>query len=482
MNAFNKLYNLILESIITQNKASRKAMLQKYEYDRNVIDWVIDFLDNYDNKTGDFLCRYIADKTLKSWTDSRIEKVEKIININPSIDTQSYKGTLDQFIEQYSDSITKHQQKQAAKTIEFLDNIPQFSQKEECVKGVVIYKVQNDWDGMEAVRKIVDMQWRKDANPWCLIARKNGELDQAYNMWKNYNAVPKHIAFQNGKLIAFCANTREETLWWDRNDESTPQLKLLDGSFMQTPKYKWTNDEKVANFLEKNPDLVYNEQTKKYDCDFDINIWDEDLTDGHFPIDFGVIKGDFNCEDIHPEYLTSLYGAPTKVTQTFRCTGNFKTLAGAPQYVGHSMVLTHCRNLQSLEGGPKYIGGNLCLNYINKLTSLKGAPEKIEKGIHLMQCYSLQSLEGSPKIVNGHVSIYKCNKLKTLKGGPRFIKDTFEVEHCDSIVDLQGAPQYVGGDFMVVDCQNLEDKFGEPQKVIGNKVYKRCPKLGENNE
>ena len=44
MNDFDKLYNLILEQILTQNKASRRAMLQKYGYNSSVIDFVIDFL------------------------------------------------------------------------------------------------------------------------------------------------------------------------------------------------------------------------------------------------------------------------------------------------------------------------------------------------------------------------------------------------------------------------------------------------------
>ena len=74
---FNKLYNLILESIISQNKASRKAMLQKKGWNQFGIEAIFDYLDNFDNKTADFLCRYIADGTIKGGADERADVIDR---------------------------------------------------------------------------------------------------------------------------------------------------------------------------------------------------------------------------------------------------------------------------------------------------------------------------------------------------------------------------------------------------------------------
>ena len=54
MNKFNKLYKLILESIITQNKASRKALLYKNDWNKFGIEAIEEFLQKFDNKTADF--------------------------------------------------------------------------------------------------------------------------------------------------------------------------------------------------------------------------------------------------------------------------------------------------------------------------------------------------------------------------------------------------------------------------------------------
>ena len=36
-----------------------------------------------------------------------------------------------------------------------------------------------------------------DKNPWCLAARINDNLTQAWEYWNQYNAYPKRIAFKN---------------------------------------------------------------------------------------------------------------------------------------------------------------------------------------------------------------------------------------------------------------------------------------------
>lgn len=485
MSKFNKLYNNILNNIISQNKQYRLQLLEKSTWNDLAKKKIIKYLDGLNNnKLADLLCKFISNKSLTMFRSEQERKVKNILQLNPSIDTQNFQGTIQQFLNKYytSEIEQKYQNrlnKQTLKKEQELDKIPEFSEKKKYEKQVTVYKVEDSKEGMMAVRKIVDVHWGKDADPWCLIARdKNGDMDDAWDKWCLYSAYPKHIAFQEGYLIGFCADSGGNCTWWDRNDRpSSKQLKLIDGSFIQTEKYHWTDEEKVEKFLKRNPELVYNKITKRYDSEYDIQVWDQDLIDGHYPVQFGIIDGDFDSEDIHSENLISLKGAPTYVGGTFRCTGNFESLEGCPEKVGKNFILSHCLNLKSLAGGPTEIGGSFRLNYISKLKSLEGGPIKVGHCFSINQCYSLQSLKGCPKIINGQFSIYKCDALKSLEGGPQFIKDSYSIEHCPNLFDLVGAPQYVGYDFIVIDCQNLEDKQGEPERVIGNKLYKQCKKL-----
>lgn len=102
-----------------------------------------------------------------------------------------------------------------------LDKVPEFSEKKEYEHGITVYTVDNTKAGMEAVRRIIDAHWGKDANPWCLAARQNGSLDKAWGFWNDYNNPPtKRIAFINGLLLAFSASNKGITQWWNKKDIS----------------------------------------------------------------------------------------------------------------------------------------------------------------------------------------------------------------------------------------------------------------------
>lgn len=404
---FNKLYNLILESIINQNKADRKAMLQKsLNNSAAIVPW-LDWLDYFDNKTADFLCKYIADGTIIDGLDKRINIVQKILKLNPSLDTQRYKGSLDQFIKQYETIIKKAQAKQAVKTIQYLDSIPQFTQKRQYKYGVVTYKVQNSKKGQEAVRKIIDLQWGTDANPWCLASRSGIGLDINYKKYwaETYNAYPKAIAFQNGKLLAFRASGEEYDKWWDRNDNPSSELKTLDNHELDIPVPQWTEaqlkefeDRKEEVFLDKN-NLVYNQKTDRYDSKgYIVKITDRDLIDGHFPVKFGVIEAIFSCS---------------------------------------------CPNLQSLQGAPTWITRN-CVIHCPKLTQLKGLPTDIDGDFILEQCNGLVDLTGSPRRVEGTFIITDCKNIVSLKGGPKAVGKDLVLQNCRKLVSPEGFPRYVG--------------------------------------
>lgn len=123
------------------------------------------------------------------------------------------------------------------------DTIPSFTNKTE-IPGtdIVVYDVADTKEGQADVRKAIDTNWGKDANPWCLAARIDGNLDRAWELWSDrYNAIDKKIAFKNGKLLCFQASDMEDkNTWWDRMDnpsEGIPNIKDLGDGKKQTVIY-----------------------------------------------------------------------------------------------------------------------------------------------------------------------------------------------------------------------------------------------------
>ena len=449
MNSFNKLYNLILQSIISQNKASRKAMLQKAGWNQIGVDAISEFLDKFDNKTADFICKYIADGTLKEQKDERIKQVSRIIELNPSIDTQSFKGTLDQFIQKYKETVAKYQQKAAAKDVQSLDKIPQFYDKQNYAQGVVVYKVRNTRDGMNAVRKVIDNQWGYDANPWCLAARKDGELKDAWTMWNAYNGYPKQIAFQNGKLLAFRANDKgEKDYWWDRNDHPSTSLCLSDKTKINITVPKWTKEEiqykeqhKLEIFIDRY-DLVLNEETNRYDGDaYDIKVDSTDLINGHLPIKFGEVTGSFTI--IGGKDLIDLEGMPTRIGRDLRITrNNLKSLKGCPREINGLFMLHHCDSLVNLQGGPRRVEGDMLINECRGLQSLKGGPRAVCKTFTIQLCPKLNDAEGLPQYIGQMIKTYGM---------------TYEFIHSDAFIAAKQLEQ-----------ERLEQRFVEQYDLTWN--------------
>lgn len=113
------------------------------------------------------------------------------------------------------------------------------------------------------------------------------------------------------------------------------------------------------------------------------------------PVQFGVVKGDFNCSN---NKLLSLDGSPKSVGVSFFCHNNHLTsLAGAPRFVGKAFI---CRN--------------------NRLSSLTGAPESINGNFDCAE-NELVSLAGAPRAINGS---FDCsnNHLTTLDGIPLYVE------------------------------------------------------------
>ena len=132
-----------------------------------------------------------------------------------------------------------------------------------------------------------------------------------------------------------------------------------------------------------------------------------------------ILIGGFDCSY---NQLTSLDGAPAKVSGDFNCSQN---------------------QLTSLEDAPKEVGGRFnCVD--NQLTSLEGSPEKVGRDFYC-RGNQLTSLEGAPKEVGGD---FNCanNQLTSLDGAPAKVSGDFNCFH-NKLTSLDGAPKEVGGRF-----------------------------------
>ena len=134
------------------------------------------------------------------------------------------------------------------------------------------------------------------------------------------------------------------------------------------------------------------------DVDGDIKITYKNIKEFPSFIQFGTVKGNFDCKHNN---LTSLKGVPREVKGNFDCS---------------------CNDLTSLEGAPEKVGRSFDCAH-NHLTSLDGAPDKI-KGYFDCRSNSIEDLKGAPKVVGGY---FDCgnNYLTSLKGSPKAVGGNF---------------------------------------------------------
>ena len=156
-----------------------------------------------------------------------------------------------------------HKFKPKAKPID-PDTVAELTDKKVLPNGVTTYLVQDDRQGQQKMREIINTHWGEDANPWCLLqGDEEGNLtDDAWHYWNHYNALPKRVAFKDGKLVAFMAtdggrgelmagdiargavpSTYEE--WWDRQDSSHEGIPLGNMPVPNDPFGRWTSYEIV---------------------------------------------------------------------------------------------------------------------------------------------------------------------------------------------------------------------------------------------
>lgn len=165
-------------------------------------------------------------------------------------------------------------------TVEELKKNPLMSDYRDEGYGVETFQVDDSREGQALMRKVIDTHWGEDANPWCLLARQGGaklertaeleewidknydklydelglgnipirdhnkilegkyeeqtgkkareevdhSLDDAWGYWNKYNALPKRVAFKNGKLLAFMATEKIDLDKWHDAQRFEEQL------------------------------------------------------------------------------------------------------------------------------------------------------------------------------------------------------------------------------------------------------------------
>ena len=104
-----------------------------------------------------------------------------------------------------------HKVKEKPITVDDLKKNPLMSDYRDEGYGVETFQVDDSREGQKLMRQVINTHWGKDANPWCLLHGdgegnlsdgSNGGYD-AWNYWNHYNALPKRVAFKDGKLLAF---------------------------------------------------------------------------------------------------------------------------------------------------------------------------------------------------------------------------------------------------------------------------------------
>lgn len=203
---------------------------------------------------------------------------------------------------------------------------------------------------------------------------------------------------------------------------------------------------------------------------------------------------DFDCSN--NTYITSLYGAPEKVT-IFSCCDciNLKSfeyfpkkadlimihntgvenLKGLPETYNNIIDIRASVNLKSLEGAPKHVAQFYCYDCPN-LETLKGGPEIVDDIFDCNNCPNLKSLEGAPKEVK-HFYTNRNHSLTSFKGAPKVIHGAFSGAGCINVTKLEMPDTVIGRNFVIDSCSRLKSFEGAPKKIVDTVQASRCNAL-----
>ena len=181
----------------------------------------LDKLDN--NKLVNAAFHYFVNGTVRLPEDMpKVEQAVKVAEI-AKVDPAAYKSPME-LINAHADVKLKEARIDP-------DTVPTLSNKVEYEDGLAVYDVEESEESRQNMRRIINTHFGEDSSPWCLLQGDGkGKLtDESARYWIHYDAQPKRVAFQNGKLLAFFASDGEPT-WWDRKDaphEGIPATRKL---------------------------------------------------------------------------------------------------------------------------------------------------------------------------------------------------------------------------------------------------------------
>lgn len=181
----------------------------------------LDKLDN--NKLVNAAFHYFVNGTVRLPEDMpKVEQAVKVAEI-AKVDPAAYKSPME-LINAHADVKLKEARIDP-------DTVPTLSNKVEYEDGLAVYDVEESEESRQNMRRIINTHFGEDSSPWCLLQGDGqGNLtDESARYWIHYDAQPKRVAFQNGKLLAFFASDGEPT-WWDRKDaphEGIPATRKL---------------------------------------------------------------------------------------------------------------------------------------------------------------------------------------------------------------------------------------------------------------
>jgi hypothetical protein len=183
-----------------------------------MVDEMFDFIDtlkipeNKKRKYEQITTKWLATGNIRIKEDAfRVKEAMELADRYKE-DVFSYRNP-NEIIEKYAGKVkVKPTVPKSTKEFTLLSDAPL---KERGVEEVMIADSRN---GQAQARKIVNRHWGNESNPWCLTQVKDGKLtEDAWTMWTSYDKGPKHLVFQDGKLIAFKA----DNVYWDRMNHRT---------------------------------------------------------------------------------------------------------------------------------------------------------------------------------------------------------------------------------------------------------------------
>lgn len=183
----------------------------------------LDYINDLDSKTQLATGKWFANGVIRVPEDMpKVEQAIKVATI-AKVDPLQYKSPME-LIDRHADIKVKEKPIDPD-TVDTL-----YDRHVVGDTGIVTYEVEESEESRENMRKIINTHFGDEASPWCLLQGdgKGNLTPESAEYWEHYSAYPKRVAFKDGKLLAFSANSEDEVVWWDRQDEAHEGIPVVD--------------------------------------------------------------------------------------------------------------------------------------------------------------------------------------------------------------------------------------------------------------